>query len=100
MKALREYLAHARTANAPHLRALALGNPSADMDSVVGSLALSWFCGSLAGHPPYSPVINCSRSELKLRIDIVRHLGNFGIDEQFMADNILFVDDLQDAETS
>ena len=100
MKALREYLIHARAANAPHLQALVLGNPSADMDSVVSSFALSWLCGSRADHPPYSPVINCSRNELKLRIDIVRHLSNFGIDDQFLADNVLFADDLQDADAS
>ena len=43
-------------------------------------------------------MINCFRSELKYRIEIVEHLNKFGIDESFLKDNVIFADDFVKAE--
>ena len=51
-----------------------IGNPSADMDSMICSLGMSWFYG-FGKDILYSPVVNCYRSELKLRIEIMEHLS-------------------------
>ena len=58
MNCLKQYLIQARKFNTPFLRALVIGNPSADMDSVVGATALSWYYG-YNNKLKYSPVINC-----------------------------------------
>ena len=58
MNSLKNYLVSARHFNTPKLRALILGNPSADMDSVIGCLALSWFYGHTKDLK-YIPVVNC-----------------------------------------
>lgn len=82
MNTLKEYLINARQFNKPKLRALVFGNPSADMDSVVASITMSWYCGIYKpGYHLYTPVINCPRKELPLRIEIVEHLNKFGINE-------------------
>jgi inorganic pyrophosphatase/exopolyphosphatase len=97
MHSLQKYLVDAREFNTPSYRALVLGNPSADMDSVVGAIALSWFYGE--GKPlKYTPVINCLRSEIKLRIEIMEHLSKLGMNENFVNENILFIDDLLKTE--
>lgn len=86
----------ARAFNTPKVKAIVMGNPSADMDSVVGSIALSWWYGSLAGNAPlkYCPVINCPREDLSMRVDIVHNLNKFGIDDDFVKNNLLFKEDL------
>ena len=71
-----------------------MGNTSADMDSVVGSLALSWYYGETTKNA-YSPVINCLRNELRYRIEIIEHLNKFGLDEAFLKENVIFADDLK-----
>ena len=93
MNTLKQYLTKARQFNSPNFRALVIGNTSADMDSVVGSLALSWYYGQTT-NSAYSPVINCLRNELKYRIEIVEHLKRFGIDEAFLRDHVIFADDI------
>ena len=45
MNKLKEYLYAAKQFNTP-IRALVMGNPSADMDSVVGSIILSYVLGA------------------------------------------------------
>ena len=71
MKSFKEYLKKAKALNLPRSKAIVMGNVSADMDSVVGSMAMSWCYGLKADAPQYSPLINCSRDELKMRIEIV-----------------------------
>ena len=78
-----------------------LGNPSADMDSVVGSFVMSWLFGELkaTGDLLYSPVINCKRQELPMRIEIMRHFEQFGMDADFIQKTAFFSEDLsQEAE--
>lgn len=87
MNSLRQYIS-----SVPKLQKIVLGNSSADMDSVVGSIALSWYYGQIRNLGPFSPVVNCPRSEFKFRIEIVQHLKNFGLDLQ----NLTFRDELGD----
>ena len=47
MKALKDYIISAKQFNTPKVKAIVLGNSSADMDSVVGAMTLSWYFGSL-----------------------------------------------------
>lgn len=99
MHSLKQYLISAREFNTPSYKALVLGNSSADMDSVVGAISLSWFYGE--GKPlKYTPVVNCLRSEIKLRIEIMEHLAKLGMNENFVYDNMLFLDDLLKTEES
>lgn len=79
---LKAHLRHARNYNKPTLISLAIGNPSVDMDSVISSFLVSLL---LKQEHQYTPVINCSRDEFKFRIDVVKHLDNFGIDEDFIS---------------
>ena len=96
MQNLKEYLIKAREFNSPKIRALVFGNSSADMDSVVSSFITSYFYGSIKKHKNYlySPVINCAREDLVLRIEIIEHLKNCGIDKDFLNANVYFQDDL------
>lgn len=101
MQVLKNYLVEAKAFNTPSIRALVFGNPSVDMDSVIGSLGMSWYYGSGAGGEEakdgggklmYSPVINCSKENLYLRFDIIHNLHKHGIDDDFIAQNFFFVD--------
>ena len=71
------------------------------MDSVVGSIVMSWYYGSSVNpnYDPkgikYIPVINCPKDELALRFDILENLSTFGIDNAFINANFLFVEDLR-----
>jgi inorganic pyrophosphatase/exopolyphosphatase len=65
------------------------------MDSVVGATALSWLYGNKNENLKYSPVINCQRNELKYRIEIMQHLARFDMDEKFINESFLFIEDLQ-----
>ena len=67
------------------------------MDSVVGAISMSWLYGQ-GNALKYSPVINCLRSEIKLRIEIMEHLSNLGINENFIYENVFFIDDLLKSE--
>ena len=69
MKSLIESISAARKFNLPTLRALCIGNVSADMDSVVGSLVMSQLISD--NTLKYTPVILCQKEELPLRIEIV-----------------------------
>jgi len=94
MNSLKEYLVSARKYNTPKIKAFVSGNSSVDMDSVVGSITMSWLCGVFRpGEEQYSPFINCPRNELAFRIEIVEHLNLFGINEQFLKENVFFADD-------
>jgi inorganic pyrophosphatase/exopolyphosphatase len=80
MDLLKTYLVEAKAFNTPNLRGLIFGNPSVDMDSVVGSIVMSYYYGSdmnpnqeMKGIK-YTPVINCPRDELNLRFDIIENL--------------------------
>lgn len=52
---------------------IALGNTSGDMDSIVGAMGLAYFL-TLKTDKLWTPVINCARSELKLKAEIYGHL--------------------------
>ena len=70
MKAIRNYLVEAKEYNTPNLKGLIFGNASADMDSVVGSIIMSWYYGSSVNPDyhengiKYVPVLNCPKDEL------------------------------------
>lgn len=48
---------------------LVLGNTSADMDSVVGSLGLAYYLSLKTGNI-WTPVINCRSDQLRLKVEI------------------------------
>ena len=106
MKSVREYLVEAKKYNKPHLKGLMFGNASADMDSVVGSIVMSWYYGSSVNpnYDPngikYIPVINCPKDELSLRFDILENLKIFGIDNAFIEANFIFTEDLRSRPSS
>ena len=97
MDKLKQYLVDAMTENKPHWKYLIFGNTSADMDSVVGSVLMSYFYGRKTGNK-YTPVVYCTRHELTYRFEILEHLALFGIDEPFMRDNFVFAEDFKDQE--
>ena len=97
MNNLKEYLQVAMTHNQPAYKNLVFGNTSADMDSVVGSILMSWFYSFKTGIK-YTPVVYCTRHELTFRFEILGHLSTFGIDEPFLRENVIFKDDFQDQE--
>jgi inorganic pyrophosphatase/exopolyphosphatase len=92
MEALKNYLIEARKFNTPKLRAIYMGNTSADMDSVVSSMLLSWLYSTKSDFM-FTPVIYCTIEEFPYRMDIVAHLANFGIDMEFLKANCIFKDD-------
>ena len=98
LRILKEHLAEAREYNEPHLRALVIGSPSISMDSVVSCLLMSLVLKESGQY--YTPVLNCKRIELKCRIDVAKHLGNFGIDQDFLSENVIFAEELPDMETA
>jgi inorganic pyrophosphatase/exopolyphosphatase len=74
-----------------------MGNPSADMDSVLCAIVASWFFSEVQPTKAkvlYSPLVNVPREELQLRFDIVEWLHENGFDEEFITNNIFFYDDL------
>lgn len=48
---------------------IVLGNVSADMDSVVGSMALSYYYYLKNNDNPFIPVINSKRSDFFLKLE-------------------------------
>ena len=78
MNTLKTYLRTARQENNQVYKNLIFGNTSADMDSVVGSILMSWFYFTKTG-VYYTPVIYCTRHELTFRFEILHHLETFGI---------------------
>ena len=96
MKAVKQHLLNARLFNQPNLRHLLFGNTSVDMDSVVGSILMSY----LFRHTySYTPVLNCSKEEFKYRFDIEKHLHRFGIDDNVIQQNLIFASDLPELGT-
>ena len=67
----------ARESRSSNLR-IVLGNTSCDLDSVVGSLILSYYYTEKLGKL-YTPVINCPRGEFFCKLEITTHLTNCGI---------------------
>lgn len=96
MKSLIESISAARKFNLPTLRALCIGNVSADMDSVVGSLVMSQLISD--NTLKYTPVILCQKEELPLRIEIVQHLEKHGMSLAWVHENVLFKEDLVNLE--
>ena len=95
MNALKEAMVNARKFNGQAVKALCFGNTSADMDSVVGSMLMSWlFTSTSKSNLHYSPVILCARSELPWRIEIIQHLACFGMDETWIHQNVFFKDEI------
>jgi inorganic pyrophosphatase/exopolyphosphatase len=97
MNTFKTYLQEARKENNPVLKNVVFGNTSADMDSVVGSMLMSWFYANQTGIK-YTPVVYCTRHELTFRFEILGHLSTFGIDEAFLKENVVFKDDFQGQE--
>ena len=58
----------------PPLR-IALGNPSCDMDSVIGSIAMGYFFSITSGNL-ILPVINTARDAFPAKFEIIKHLKN------------------------
>ena len=48
---------------------LVMGNTSGDMDSIVGALGLAYYL-TLKTKTLWTPVVNCKRSELRLKVEI------------------------------
>lgn len=74
-----------------------MGNPSADMDSVLCAMVASWYYSEVEpsrANVLYSPLINCPRDELKYRFDIYAWLNENGFDDQFINSNLFFYEDL------
>jgi inorganic pyrophosphatase/exopolyphosphatase len=46
-----------------------MGNTSADMDSVVGSLGLAYYLSLKTGEM-WTPVINCESDQFRLKVEI------------------------------
>jgi inorganic pyrophosphatase/exopolyphosphatase len=55
---------------------ICLGNTSADMDSVVGSMALSYYYYLKDNSRLYVPIINSKRAEFYLKLEQVEHFKN------------------------
>jgi inorganic pyrophosphatase/exopolyphosphatase len=70
---------------------ICMGNVSVDMDSVVGSLILSYYY-NLKYKEIYIPVVNCKRSFFPIKLDINMHLFHHKIPEL-----IFFGDDINKA---
>ena len=92
LKTLKQYLREARKFNSPVLKAAVFGNTSADMDSCVGAICMSWYLG-MQSNIKYTPVIYCTKDELRLRGEIIEHMALFGLDEAFLHENVIFTCD-------
>lgn len=69
---------------------LVMGNTSGDLDSIVGALGLAYYL-TLKTKNLWTPVVNCKRSELKLKVEIYLHLiDDCGINFE----ELIFWDDL------
>ena len=44
-------------------------------------------------------MINCSREEFQMRIDVVNHLQNFGMDQEFLEKHVIFNDDIENSNS-
>ena len=75
---LKEAYLHAVHSTQP-LR-LVIGNTSGDMDSIVGAMGLAYYY-TLKTNTLWIPVINCAKSELRLKAEIYKHVvADCGID--------------------
>jgi len=83
--------------NRPVYKNLIFGNTSADMDSTVGAILMSWYYFTKTG-VKYSPVVYCSREEIHYRFEIMGHLSTFGIDKKFLENNVIFKEDFHNKE--
>jgi len=92
MKPLLQSIVNARAHNTPKLRHICIGNSSADMDSVVGSMLMSHLKSNDSFK--YSPVIFCPKNELPYRIEIMQHLSRFGMTQEWLHENVFFKEDL------
>ena len=97
MDKIKAHLVKAKKFNSPRPRAFFMGNPSADMDSVLCAIVASWFYSEVQPTKAkvlYSPLVNVPRNELQYRFDICAWLEENGFDENFITENIFFYDDL------
>ena len=67
-----------------------LGNTSADCDSIVGSLGMAFYLSAKTKHT-WTPVINCQRSEFKVKVESWQHLVQ---DCNIPEETLVFWDDL------
>jgi len=67
-----------------------LGNPTADLDSVVGSIAIAFFSQQTAGSEVFIPVINCPSTNIDCN-SVLKHL----LDKLLVSKkNLLFFEEL------
>ena len=69
---------------------LVMGNTSGDMDSIVGALGLAYYL-TLKTNTLWTPVVNCKRSELKLKVEIFKHIIT---DCEVCLEDLIFWDEL------
>jgi len=69
---------------------LVMGNTSGDMDSIVGALGLAYYL-TLKTNELWTPVVNCKRSELKLKVEIFKHIID---DCEICFEDLIFWDEL------
>lgn len=69
---------------------LVMGNTSGDMDSIVGALGLAYYL-TLKTKSLWTPVVNCKRSELKLKVEIFQHII---VDCGICFEDLIFWDEL------
>lgn len=69
---------------------LCMGNVSCDMDSVVGSMALSYYY-NLKHETVFLPIINCKRDFFPMKLEIAQHLEYCKACD---SESMLFQDDL------
>ena len=65
-----------------HKLRVVMGNTSCDMDSAIGSLALAYYYSVLSeGTELWVPVINSSKNDFYVNLEIVQHLADCKIDK-------------------
>ena len=69
---------------------IVLGNTSGDMDSIVGAMGLAYYY-TLKTHTLWTPVVNCAKSDLRLKAEIYKHVV---LDCGISVDDLLFWDQL------
>jgi inorganic pyrophosphatase/exopolyphosphatase len=69
---------------------LVLGNTSGDMDSIVGAMGLAYYY-TLKTHKLWTPVVNCAKSDLRLKAEIYKHVV---LDCGISVDDLLYWDEL------
>jgi inorganic pyrophosphatase/exopolyphosphatase len=67
--ALKSFLKRLSTITASESKLFVIGNSSADYDSIFGSIIFSFLLTSSTGQL-HVPLIDCKRSELRLRFDV------------------------------